>query len=109
MNVEALDYDLPEDRIAQRPCAERDGSRLFVLRRSQPGPSEHAVFRDLDRFLDPGDLLVLNERRDRTRQRATPLEDPAIEFPRISVSPPPTQTTSAFCGSTEIAPIVPPK
>jgi hypothetical protein len=38
-------------------------------------------------------------------QRPSP---PAV-LPRMSVSPPPTQTMSAFCGSTATAPIVPPK
>src|SRR6185503_19191843 len=34
---------------------------------------------------------------------------PPAVLPRMSVSPPPTQTTSAFTGSTATAPMVPPK
>jgi S-adenosylmethionine:tRNA ribosyltransferase-isomerase len=57
-----LDYDLPADLIAQEPVAERDRSRLLVVRRSD-GTIEHCHFLDLPDFLDPGDLLVLNDTR----------------------------------------------
>lgn len=55
-------YDLPTEYIAQEPVSPRDASRLLVLHR-ESGAIEHAIFRDLDRFLIPGDLLVLNETR----------------------------------------------
>jgi S-adenosylmethionine:tRNA ribosyltransferase-isomerase len=55
-----LDYELPEDLIAQSPAEPRDASRLMVVdvRRGTIG---HHTFRDLPRFLQPGDALVLNE------------------------------------------------
>jgi len=57
-----FDYDLPEERIAQEPLAERDAARLLVDR--GPGaPPDHAVVRDLPDLLEPGDLLVVNTTR----------------------------------------------
>jgi S-adenosylmethionine:tRNA ribosyltransferase-isomerase len=60
MRIEDLDYDLPDGLIAQEPAAERDGSRLLVLR-AETGALEHRAFRDLPSLLDPGDLLVVND------------------------------------------------
>ena len=55
-----LDYELPEDLIAQSPAEPRDASRLMVLD-VRRGTIAHHTFRDLPRFLLPGDALVLNE------------------------------------------------
>ncbi len=60
MKTADFDYDLPEDLIAQTPAEPRDASRLLVIDR-KTGSLEHAIFRDLGRFLNKGDLLVLNE------------------------------------------------
>ena len=60
MRIEDLDYRLPEELIAQSPAAERDASRLLVLR-AETGALEHRVFRDLPSLLEPGDLLVVND------------------------------------------------
>jgi S-adenosylmethionine:tRNA ribosyltransferase-isomerase len=57
-----FDYNLPRSLIAQEPCAERDHSRLLVVRRSQQR-IEHHIFAELPELLDPGDLLVLNDTR----------------------------------------------
>ncbi len=57
-----FDYDLPAEFIAQHPVEPRDASRLLVLDRKS-GRIEHAIFRDLGKYLTPGDLLVLNETR----------------------------------------------
>ncbi len=62
MHIDQFDYDLPERLIAQEPPAERDLSRLMVVRRDGAPPTDH-VFRDLPSLLDPGDLLVLNDTR----------------------------------------------
>jgi len=55
-----LDYELPEDLIAQAPAEPRDASRLMVLD-AAAGTIEHRTFRELPIFLRPGDALVLNE------------------------------------------------
>jgi S-adenosylmethionine:tRNA ribosyltransferase-isomerase len=61
VNVSDFDFDLPESLIAQ-DAAQRGRSRLLVLHK-QSGAVEHAMFADLERFLRPGDLLVLNDTR----------------------------------------------
>ncbi len=60
MLTSELDYELPEALIAQRPADPRDTSRLMVVD-AKAGTIAHHAFRDLPRFLRPGDALVLNE------------------------------------------------
>ncbi len=60
MDLKEFDYQLPESLIAAFPSRERTGSRLLVIRRAT-GEIVHSVFAELGRFLDPGDLLVLND------------------------------------------------
>lgn len=64
LKLSDYDYELPESQIAQHPAAKRDGSRLMVLNR-EAGTIAHHTFRDLPRFLDPSDCLVINETRVR--------------------------------------------
>ncbi|HEX7097232.1 MAG TPA: tRNA preQ1(34) S-adenosylmethionine ribosyltransferase-isomerase QueA [Acidimicrobiales bacterium] len=63
MRVDEFDYDLPPDRIAQQPLAERDGSRMLVDSTVTGGAIEHRLTRDLPEYLRPGDVLVLNDTR----------------------------------------------
>jgi S-adenosylmethionine:tRNA ribosyltransferase-isomerase len=53
------DFELPSDRIAQRPLERRDASRLLIVNRST-GTLEHGAFSDLERLVAPGDVLVVN-------------------------------------------------
>jgi len=62
MKTSDFDYDLPPAFIAQTPLEPRDSSRLLVLHRDT-GRLEHAIFRDIGRYLKSGDLLVLNQTR----------------------------------------------
>lgn len=62
MRTDDLDYDLPEELIAQRPAEPRDAARLLVVR-GGGGPVEHRHVRDLPELLSPGDLLVVNDTR----------------------------------------------
>ncbi len=62
MRTADFDYELPPELIAQHPPAERDAARMLVLD-PQTGAVTHATVRDLPRYLDPGDLLVLNDSR----------------------------------------------
>lgn len=55
-------YYLPEDLIAQRPLSQRDASRLLLLGREN-GRLAHHHFTDLLDYLNPGDILVLNDSR----------------------------------------------
>lgn len=52
-------YDLPKELIAQEPADPRDSARLLCLGRKD-GKIEHHIFHDLPDFLEPGDLLVIN-------------------------------------------------
>jgi S-adenosylmethionine:tRNA ribosyltransferase-isomerase len=62
MQLEDLDFDLPEELIAQHPAAQRDACRLMHLRRPDGSTTEHR-FHDLPTLLRPGDLLVRNTSR----------------------------------------------
>ena len=50
-------YFLPEELIAQEPVEPRDSSRLLVCRE---GTLTHRHFYDIIDYLNPGDLLVIN-------------------------------------------------
>ena len=71
------DYDLPRELIAQRPLERREDSRMMVLHRAGQ-TIEHRQFRELRTFLQPGDLLVLNDTRVLPARRFS--DDGAIEF-----------------------------
>ncbi|HEY2705871.1 MAG TPA: tRNA preQ1(34) S-adenosylmethionine ribosyltransferase-isomerase QueA [Candidatus Dormibacteraeota bacterium] len=64
----AFDYPLAPERIAQRPLAERDASRLLHL--PLQGPPEDRGFRELPALLRRGDLLVVNDTRVRAARLA---------------------------------------
>jgi S-adenosylmethionine:tRNA ribosyltransferase-isomerase len=57
-----FDYSLPPELIAQTPAEPRDQSRLMVLHRSD-GSIEHHRFSEIIDFLQPTDVLVLNDTR----------------------------------------------
>ncbi|MDO4392797.1 MAG: tRNA preQ1(34) S-adenosylmethionine ribosyltransferase-isomerase QueA [Bacillota bacterium] len=59
MNITDFDYNLPEELIAQKPADKRDSSRLLVVHRDS-GKIEHKHFYDIIDYLNPGDLMVLN-------------------------------------------------
>jgi len=62
MTTADFDFSLPEELIAREPVPERGGSRLMVLDRAKGGP-EHRMFTDLPDYLNPGDMLLLNNTR----------------------------------------------
>lgn len=62
MKTTDFDYDLPESFIAQTPVEPRDSSRLMILNR-KTGQIEHRIFREIGEYLNPGDLLVVNQTR----------------------------------------------
>ncbi len=62
MRLSDFDYDLPPDRIAQRPLPERSGGRMLVIER-RSGLLRHSAVSRLGEELAPGDLLVLNDSR----------------------------------------------
>ncbi|MBQ5812357.1 tRNA preQ1(34) S-adenosylmethionine ribosyltransferase-isomerase QueA [Candidatus Saccharibacteria bacterium] len=62
MLVSDYNYDLPEERIAKFPPEERGSTRLLVLNR-QTGKIEDSYYRNLDEYLNSGDVLILNDTR----------------------------------------------
>lgn len=62
MRTSDFDYQLALELIAQHPPAERDAARMLVLDRAS-GAMTHTAVRELPRFLEPGDLLVMNDTR----------------------------------------------
>ncbi len=56
--LNAYHYELPEERIAQTPVVPRDHSRLLVV--DSPHSHHHQCFQDLPNWLNPTDLLILN-------------------------------------------------
>lgn len=60
MELSDFDYTIPDNQIAQHPLKERDSSKLFVIRRDS-GTFEHSNFKNIIDYLQPGDLLILND------------------------------------------------
>ena len=71
------DYNLPRELIAQRPPARREDSRMMVMHRDAQ-TIEHRRFHELKKFLQPGDLLILNDTRVLPARRFS--TDGTIEF-----------------------------
>jgi S-adenosylmethionine:tRNA ribosyltransferase-isomerase len=61
MRTDDFDYELPQELIAQKPVP-RGASRLLVLDRAS-GKLEHREIGDLLEYLQPDDLLLLNDTR----------------------------------------------
>lgn len=62
MRTSDFEYELPPELIAQEPAAERDKCRLLVMDRVT-GELEDRIFCDIVDYVNPGDLLVVNETR----------------------------------------------
>jgi S-adenosylmethionine:tRNA ribosyltransferase-isomerase len=62
MSAAAIDFTLPPQLEAREPAELRAGGRddVRMLVSARDGEVVHAHFRELPRFLEPGDLLVLN-------------------------------------------------
>ena len=57
IDINRFDYDLPDERIAKFPLAERSASKLLVWR---GGEIAEKRFADIGDVLPAGDLLVFN-------------------------------------------------
>lgn len=62
MKTDDFDYYLPEELIAQHPAEKRDHARLLVLDK-ETGEKEDKFFYDIIDYLNPGDVLVMNDTR----------------------------------------------
>jgi len=59
MRVDAFDYVLPPDLIAQAPTEDREQARLLVVPRA--GAIQHRIVADLAEHIAPGTLVVVND------------------------------------------------
>lgn len=60
LTTKDFDYDLPQELIAQEPCEKRDEARLMICDR-KTGSFTDKHFYDIIDYLDPGDVLVIND------------------------------------------------
>jgi len=58
INIAEYDYPLPEEKIAKYPLAERDASKLLVLKNNELSED---VFRNIGNYLPEKSVLVFNE------------------------------------------------
>jgi S-adenosylmethionine:tRNA ribosyltransferase-isomerase len=56
-----IDYELPEELIAQKPVEPRDSARLLVS--TSQAEVQHLHVSDFDSLVGPGDVLVVNDTR----------------------------------------------
>ena len=62
MKVSDFDFELPPELIAQEPASERGAARLLHVAR-ETGALSHSAASSLPDFLQPGDLIVVNNTR----------------------------------------------
>ena len=74
MLVSDFNYNLPEENIAIRPPKVRGTTRLLVLNRKN-GQVTDSKYANLADFLEPGDLIVLNDTRVMRSRVFTELPD----------------------------------
>src|ERR1700742_4076066 len=61
MRTDLFDFELPAERIALRPASPRDSARMLVV---QPeGVLRDDVVANLPKWLEPGDQLVVNDKK----------------------------------------------
>lgn len=77
MKLSDYSYELPEELIADRPPKMRGSSRLLVLRRAS-GAVEDSRYADVADYLEPGDLLILNDTKV-IKARLTARKDSGVE------------------------------
>ena len=59
MKLSHVQFNLPEEVLAEVPAENRDESRLMVVHR-KTGEIEHKMFKDIIDYFDDGDVMVLN-------------------------------------------------
>ncbi len=74
MLVSDYNYDLPEERIAKFPPKVRGTTRLCVLNR-ETGEISDDYYKNLDKYLNKGDVLILNDTRVMQSRLFCKLED----------------------------------
>ncbi len=60
MKLSNFNYNLPKNAIAKEPHSPRDEAKLLVIDRTT-GSLQHLIFKDVINFMNPGDVLVVND------------------------------------------------
>lgn len=60
MRLDVFTYDLPPERIAQRPIYPPDAAKLLIINRAS-GELKDEYFYSLQNYLNPGDRLIFND------------------------------------------------
>ncbi|MEI6816753.1 MAG: tRNA preQ1(34) S-adenosylmethionine ribosyltransferase-isomerase QueA [Bacteroidota bacterium] len=59
MKLAQFKFNLPDNLVALHPAKNRDEARMMVLHR-KTGKIEHKVFKDILKYFDDGDVMILN-------------------------------------------------
>lgn len=86
MDVSLFDFHLPKELIAQTPLAVRSESKLMVLNR-ESGKIQHTYFPHIVEYLQPGDVLVLNDTRVRHARLLGRKEDTGAKIEVLLLKP----------------------
>ena len=62
MKLSQFNYNLPSELIASYPVPDRDECKLMVIDRKKQ-KIEHKVFKDIIKYFNEGDVMVLNDTR----------------------------------------------
>lgn len=57
--ISDYDYHLPDEMIAQTPAEPRDECKFMVIDK-KTGETEHKIFKEVIDYLEPGDVMVVN-------------------------------------------------
>jgi S-adenosylmethionine:tRNA ribosyltransferase-isomerase len=68
IDLEDFDFSLDESRIARYPSKERDSSQLMVLNRKTGSITIEPFFRNIEKYLLPGDRIFFNETKVSARR-----------------------------------------
>ncbi|MDE6637106.1 MAG: S-adenosylmethionine:tRNA ribosyltransferase-isomerase [Muribaculaceae bacterium] len=60
IRIEDFDYNLPDERIAKHPLADRDSCKLLMY---SDGCTSHHIFSEIPNLLPDGSMLVMNNTR----------------------------------------------
>ena len=99
-----FNYQLPEELIAQVPPPQRGISRMLVLHR-ETGQIEHRHVADILDYLEPGDLMILNDTRVFSARAFGNWSDTLgkVEILLVEPSPAHSGAWSALCRSSRTA------
>lgn len=106
LTLEAYNYELPEELIAQHPADKRDNSRLMIVDGTQ-NDIQHKRFTDIADLIAAEDIVVINDtkvfpaRLYGKKETGGKVEVFLLEFPSIDNNLPGTATAPALIRSSK--------